>query len=745
MSAVIKSHHGIPTVFIKDKPRFYSLMWGSAPTPEGYALQECARRYAAAGVHFFTFDMGTAGNPPDWCGPKPGLTGHIDFSSLETRFQHVIKSDPGACFHLRVHLEMPEWWQRLYPLECELVSDGRRLCQSFASKIWRDQANAFLEALISYIIKIGLEERVIAYQCGTGSTGEWVKGPSAMGLVCGDYSQPMQQHFQTWLRQLYHDDISLLRSAWDNPGVNFDTAAVPSADVQFKTSQYTFRNPRKEQQVIDYYRCLSDLCADLLIEFCTTVKKNTAGKALAGAFYGYLMELAWNAGFFGEGLDSEYSTYQRSGHLGLSKVLNSPFVDFLVSPYSYGFRGIGGECCAMPPSESIRFHHKLYIIEDDTRTHLTTHDHPNYGKTDTLEESFAILKRNFAYAITHGSGIWWLGGGSPQTPHIDISQEPELYLLMGQFQKIGRFALILNRASSSEIAVLIDDESFYYEWLKNSLDIPLIFQQRLWGLPHLGAPFDVYLLDDFISGQLKPYKLYIFLNAFHIDKNRRKALKQEIQKNGRVALWIYAPGYIADDCSTANMHDLTCISFVEGEHPWGPMINLIDFTHPITQGLPHELSWGTNSLLGPVFHVADPGVKVLGNVVYSQGRCQPGFVVKEFPEWKSIYCAVPNIPANILRGIAAYAGVHIFGTDGDVLYATDELLAIHTASGGKRILKLPRDVDVIYDLFAEATLATGVNQFEVDLPSPSTAFYYYGKRNNLDHFHSAYGISPLGV
>ena len=50
------------------------------------------------------------------------------------------------------------------------------------------------------------------------------------------------------------------------------------------------------------------------------------------------------------------SYYERSGHLGLAQVLASPHVDFLVSPYSYGFRGIGGDGPSMLPSESLRLH-----------------------------------------------------------------------------------------------------------------------------------------------------------------------------------------------------------------------------------------------------------------------------------------------------------------------------------------------------------------------------------------------------
>ena len=735
MKAEIRAHHGTPTLFLDGQPTFYGLMWGSAPAPQTYALQECARLYGEAGVHFFTFDIGTgAGAPgfnPEWCGPGDDHPGHYDFSTLAQRFQQVIDADPQARFHLRVHLEMPEWWQKLYPQECEVLSDGRRMGQSFASTLWRQQAKDFLTALAGQFAQAGLTERVVAYQCGAGSTGEWVKGPGAMGLVCGDYSAPMSAHFRGWLRARYQGDVVRLRTAWAQPQVDFEHADVPAAEAQFKTTRFTFRDPQREQQVIDFYRCLAELCGDLVNDFCATVKQATGGQALAGAFYGYLMELAWNAGFFGEGLDSEYSTYQRSGHLGLARVLRSPHVDFLVSPYSYGFRGIGGDGAAMPPAESMRIHNTLYLFEEDSRTHLTHHDHPNYGKTDTLAESTAVLQRNLASVVAHGQGIWWLAGGSPRTPHIELSQQPAFRPLIQRFQEIGTWALGLDRTPAAETAVLLDDESFYYEWTKNSLDTPLIFQQRLWGLTHMGAPYDVYLLDDFLAGGLKDYKFYVFLNPFHLDGARREALKRSLRRDGKVALWIYAPGYLDQDASFANMTDLTGIQFGGGEHPWGPQIHLTDFNHPITRGLSQDVTWGTNSLLGPVFHAADDGASVLGDVVYSQGRCRPGFVVKEFAGWKSVYSAAPNLPASVLRGIARYAGVHIYADQGDTLYATPQLLAVHTAAGGERRLRLPAPVDVVYDLFNRQVIARQADEFEVHLPPASTALYFTGPENLL--------------
>ena len=233
---------------------------------------------------------------------------------------------------------------------------------------------------------------------------------------------------------------------------------------------------------------------NLIVDFCTTVKTATHDQALAGAFYGYLMELAWNAGFFAENVDSPYSTTQRSGHLGFNKVLHAPQVDFLVSPYSYGFRGIGGYGAAMPPSESMRRHGKLFIFEDDTRTHLAPID-AGFGRAASPDDSVAILERNFAEVVTRGYGIWWLGNPG----HIDPVRAPAFAPLLARFQELGTFALSLDRAPVAEIAMLVDGESYYYESLRSDLDLALISQQRLWGIPRLGAPTDTYLLQDLID------------------------------------------------------------------------------------------------------------------------------------------------------------------------------------------------------------------------------------------------------
>jgi hypothetical protein len=242
----------------------------------------------------------------------------------------------------------------------------------------------------------------------------------------------------------------------------------------------------------------------------------------------------------------------------------------------------------------------------------------------------------------------------------------------------------------------------------------------------MGAPYDVYLLNDLLREDAPPYRLYIFLNAFRVDENRRASIRRRVCQNGQTAVWIYAPGYQAEDETVESMSALTGINFGLGMHPWGPMVHLTDLNHPITRGLSQDIHWGTNSLLGPVFHVEDEDVQVLGNVVYSQGRCQPGFVVKEFPGWNSVYSSAPNLPANVLRGIARYAGVHVYNGDGDTLYATRDLLAVHTASGGVRDFHLKSKVEIVYNLFERTTLAREMDRFQTILAPASSVLFYTG-------------------
>lgn len=761
MHAEVKPHNGTPTLFLDGQPAYANFNLLSPLDGEYRApSQSIAEKFGRLGINLYSIDA----CGPEWPGPRAGHASPFDFSTVGPRLQCVIDKNPNAHFLLRMGFEtrwLPEHrWNQAYPDELEIVAeegdtredieryrqanieDAHHVTESYASKVWQRDVKALLRGYIGHLREIGLYDRVIAYQICAGASGEWVKGDSDQMNRFGDYSLPMRRHFQAWLRRKYGNHALVLRKAWDDDAITFDTAEVPLPRKQANTRAGHFRDPSREQNVIDYYQCLAELCADVLVEFCSVVKEETHGEKLAGAFFGYLTDLSWNVNFFGaphEGYD--YSTIQRCGHLGLHRVLKSPQVDFLVSPYAYAFRGLGGDGQAMQPSESMRVHNKLYLLEEDTLMH--NRFEPG-GRMHPIENTLEIYKRNFATCLTHGQGITWLQSCLFQ----EYQQiEAEVDALHVHMRKVGDWALSLDRAPQHDIAVFLDDESYFYSSIRNDVSLPGVFYPKITTLPRIGASYGMYLLRDLIEGRVPAFKLAIFLNAFRLSRLQREALAQQLHRDGRTALWLYAPGYIYVDATTydypppkdiptaplhvQNMTDLTGFQFGRSEGPWPAHMHITNFQHEITRNVPQDLFWGTQRALSPVFHVDDAKALELGQVITQMGRAQTGLAVKEMGDWRSVYCATPNVPAVVLRGIARYAGAHLYNDAGDVLHATPELLSVHTTGGGARAFTLPQQAEVIYDLFDCKEIAQDAREFKVTLPKASSSLFYTGSRDRL--------------
>ncbi|MCC7357922.1 MAG: beta-galactosidase [Anaerolineales bacterium] len=743
MKAQLKLHNGTPTVFFDDEPAFFGCHLVGYMQPDNLGQHiPFARQYAQAGVRIHSVDNFTH----EWVGPGPGRATPYDFTLVEQRLRTYLEANPNALFLMRVAVDTSwtpsNWFNEAYPDEVEVLSNGLRRCSSFASARWRVLVNEALLAWIRHLRAIGLYDRVVAFQIGAGSSGEWIKDVGCMLEDTPDYSPAMRRYFQAWLRARYGSEPAL-QAAWADPAVTFNTAVVPSQSEQMTTAtKQSFRDFRREQKVIDFYEALSDAAADDFISFAETVRRETNGEKLVGGFFGYVMELAWNMAFFAGTQsisEAEVSTMQRSGHLGLRKLLRSPAVDFLVSPHAYAFRGLGGDGLAMQPTESLRHHGKIYFMEEDALMH---NNFDPGGRNQSYQDSIAVYQRNFANALTHGHAVTWF---ETNELHEHPSNVAERQKQMTRFQQLGRWGVHLDRAPSAEVAVFLDDESYYYESNYNNVDLPLIWRQRVASLNRFGAPHDVYYLEDLLDGRLPPYKLYVFLNAFHLNNARRAALKQQLRRAGRTALWLYAPGLLNRDTQggegdpdySEQMTDLTGIGFSRPAGAWSHMLHVTNFTHPITQGLPQDWFWGSTNPIGPTFHVEDPQAVTLGQTVYVLGRNKPGFVVKSFntgdpaAAHHSVYCASPDLPAPVLRGVARWAGVHLYSEAGDVLYATPELLSVHTVAGGPRTFHLPRSVELVHDLFNDRPLARNAATFDVTLAPASTALYFTGSAEVL--------------
>jgi beta-galactosidase len=694
----VRNLQGAPTLFQDNRPVPAALYLNVRNLPDAtkpWQPDPAFEQFRDAGFHLYQFISPVRFD--DAYDSSSGAFPLMAFRRFD-RLRDYLKLDPLAMFMIRVDTEPrgdESAWLRRYPEECEVLESrakGIYPTPSYASRQWLTDGCAFLRAMIGYLRDSGLDRHVLGYLVGAGDSTEWVKvGP--MEDWAGDYSPAMQRAFRRWLIGTY-GDVKSLRESWGDPNADFAQDLVPAPAEQAAADIGLFKDPHMRRKAIDYSRFFSTLVAEDIDTLCGCVKAASDRQHLAGVFYGYTQEIVWNNGFFGQRLadaDVEHMAGARSGHSGLARVLASPNVDFLCSPYSYGFRGVGGEGGFMSPEESVRIAGKLWISEEDMRTHLWPAD-SFYGQTRNTFETAQVLKRQIANLLTRGAGAWWCDWGKPEagafaeTALMDIFRR-SLELMREHLDQPDAGPL-------AEIAVVLDEESSFYRSTLNNYDIPA-WRNRAWSMARLGAPHDCVLLSDVLAGRVRDYKLYVFPNLFHLSTADRTRLKALLRRDGRVALWHYAAGYADDERLGADLcEDLTGIRLRVSDRWWSVNLFISNFDHALTRDLPTATVWGTDMRLGPLFTVDDARAITLGTAVINQGRCEPGYAVQSATDWHSVYTAAPNPPPALLRSVARFAGVHIFSDSDDVFFAGRGFFALHTVRAGEKAIELPAPANV---------------------------------------------------
>jgi hypothetical protein len=467
--------------------------------------------------------------------------------------------------------------------------------------------------------------------------------------------------------------------------------------------------------------------ADVLIENAKWVKELTGRRKIVGSFYGYL----W--------CNFPNLSAVHSGQLGLTKVLNCPDIDFLCSPYTYDNKGLGGPNNSQTLPEAAALHGKLYFNEVDTETHLKQRQW-RWGNSlhnpATFAETKGLLVRDYAYSLTKGNGLWWtdLMGGD--------YHDDEIVGLLRQLKRIDEQQLQSEKRSAAEIVVIMDESAFTYTGDGEPLWNVLLTAQKQWEFAFIGAPWEPQLLSDIANPKLRDYKLYIFLNTFHVTPQQRESIHAKLKRNHATALWIYAPGYIdGQSCSVENMKALTGIELSEdmtpgelrvvcapefakkigakdGQAQYGTDINVEQiaryYDHQIYLKDPRDPSLKRDLpgfRIAPRFFASDDKATILGKLF---GIEKPGLVCKSQDGWASYYSAAPIVSAAVLRRIAKEAGCHIYDDAGDVVVANVGFLSIYSPTGGERTIRLPKKATV-FDLLHDKTVATAVAEFPLKL------------------------------
>jgi hypothetical protein len=639
--------------------------------------------------------------------PLKNAYGVRSFALIDSTIKLILDIVPDARILFRMQCAPTNFWVRTHPGELARYSNNSDGDVSFASaEFWRASVQA-IGATIEYLAKPETfgASHVIGFHL---DKGEWFHDSSA-GY---DYSLPNRRAFQHWLREKYQQ-VYALRAAWRDGSVDFDSAEIPAwqdQETSDKLIEPIIYLSAKDRRYVDYHAYASDIIAEAISGLSEAIKKISKNRLLSGASYGYTFD---------------FSHKNDSGHQSLSRVLASPYVDFLAGPNSYQNRASGGVGANCGPIDSIRLHNKLWIVEDDTKTHLADVETPDVynPKIVSAQDTLAVHRRNALAAAARNCGVNWMdlwGQGWLDSQEIwdDINQCSEIV-------KSAKKVLEIRQKKAPEVAVIIDEASEAYI-RSNSIGIAL--QQGLITKTRdlfcrSGASVGFYLQSD-IGLIPQETKLYVFLNAIRVTTAERQIIRDQLQKAGKTLAWIYAPG-VFDEKGLSRQEVSEIVGLSLRPQPWNSKVGTL-FTeerHSIIERLRGGKRMGSEEVVNPSYTSADPQGIVLGE--YGQSG-SPSVSARVMPSgWKTVFIGEPHLTGELIRGLYRYSDVHVFDSQDDVVVAGNGVLLIHAPYTGQRNISLPQAM-AVYNATEKRLVSQSATSFRQFMRGRSSHFFLFG-------------------
>lgn len=610
---------------------------------------------AGAGVHIHSFTM-----PMPW--PRPGED--YEWTGVDTAVDRTIASDPEALLLPRFGMEPPEWWYEQHPGSEQVFSDGSSEGCSMASEEWRSEAETHLRALVRYCEEKYGDHMLGYHPCGQ-NTGEWFYRRS-WDRVFGDYSPAMLDGFRRYLAERYGD------------AVDPETVTIPTEEQLLSAAAGWFHDPVAEARLLDYLRYEQIAMVEPLERFARAIKEETNGERLVTFFYGYTFELCglpWGPA--------------KGGHYALERLLRCPDVDILCSPISYQDRQLGGAGDFMTAIDSIHAAGKLWLVEDDTRTHLTAEGEGFEGGS-TLQETQWIHTRQFGHLLPRRLATWYMDLGA-----TGWLNDPGIWSNLARLREQYERALGEPPTWSPDVAVIVDEEGALYGRADWALHRSLVYETRI-ALARAGAPQRWHLLSDLVAGRVPKCQAYVMLNCFHLDGEERAAIARETA--GSAAIWFYGGGFLDDGPAQpaapgevqATMADATGLPIIAGE--------------PRKAGDPlSPVTWfDGDPLLEPFWTVReDQGVEVLTRL--ADGT--PGIALAETDAVLRAYVAPLGCTSADFRKLFLRAGAHVYCESDDVVLTDDRFLCVSATSAGVKAIHLRRPATVTDAVTGEVVAA----------------------------------------
>jgi hypothetical protein len=543
---------------------------------------------------------------------------------------------------------------------------------------WVTSARAYLGRVMREFDQ-AFPGRIAGVQLGNLETGEWFLRPMRGGSLGTDPSQRdavdvFLPHYDQSFAADFCRQLGERLSTCDLPTVRerLDAnvgRAFHARNVFYSNSDHSAENGASSAsgswRSVLMARIAGQRVAQAIEGLAAEAKRVSAQKALVFAFYGYVATDSWNAAI--------------QGHNAVSQLSASPHLDGFVAPYAYTHgRRPKTPLIPMFAAASGALHEKLYIYEDDTRTHLAERDFVSFA--DDRKGATLLLLRNLVSAFLRGNGSYWLdlfNSGWFAEQSLWRARQQTLSLLQGSRQQGYR----------PQIALLVDDFTKasippFGMHERNAYDFGRRYLENTVAVAHqLGAPVRVFTLDDLLqpSFPANDFRLFIFANAFRLKEAVRQAIKDKLQRHGNTLFFQYAAGLIneAGDANPAFVSDLLGWNFGVRRGP--------PASGSVTLGAPIAESFGPAYPLDPHFYVSG-SVDALGR--YADGRV--AVAQKQFADYRVVYSAIPGLSRAFFTALAQQAGVHLFiQGEQDVIEARGNMLMVLAVGSHQRTVLLP--------------------------------------------------------
>ncbi len=670
-------------------------------------------------------------------------------SDFETEANFLLKAVPDAYIIVRFCLHPSEEWCKNNPDEMVTYTDNRKIptnltaesCSlnldgmpSLCSQKWRDEMGEVMLKTIKQIKALPCSDHIVGYFLAGGGTSEWYYMNDidfTDSEAYGDVSPAFKREFEGYLNEKYgngvkapiipnkearyyseHIDTDLASPKIWNPVMAEPKPPLNGTNhgvfVDFKTNQHTF----------DFYNAWHLGTANTIIHFAKLIKENFPD-TLVGSFFGGV----------GSG-----EVIRGSNAIGVLKILDSGYVDFLANPGVYENRQPGGFTGQRQCPDSYRLRNAMFIVEDDTRTNAEIAHHASNYYVCTENDSINILKRDFGRNICEDLQSWWfdqkIGGQRYKSETI--------YKLFTKQQEISQLAYSLDRRKNSEIAFIMDEESLVA--VSKQTTNELIEQFRSYDIAKIGAPIDSYFHNDLSDPNMPDYKLYIFANCLYLSDKEREEIKAKLRKNNATAVFLYAGGIINPDkenkLDPKNMQDLLGFNCSELMEIHRPLFRFTEGAHPITENLDSAEFYGeflkyryTNenfvgegymrSRLLPMVYADDDSCTVLARFLTNN---KPAVAYKENDGYNTVYYGAKYINNDIVREIARYAGCHIYEETGHVLHANNNFITLHAAHSGSVTINLPKKCS-LFEVYEEKYYGKDTNSVTFNIKKGETKMF----------------------